>query len=441
MPPTGDAPADAASAPVVPAAAPPADASAVVLAAAPPADALAVAPAVAPVIAPAVGPADAPGVAAAGSTSAVPLDTVLDASANSPADVLADASDDAMHIARGHATDAVIAPPSPAESEAVLSPAGGASLAAEHAAASPAGHAHCAGSPPPVATVEQGQQTTPDKQIVPSKAKKRRSADAVLLDNLPSKINLVEIPLNPHTSKRARTRTLEFWRGERQILERLPGSAMPTVRSVLIERTEFEPDEALPLKTSPTGRPAPVLDGDSLDAMVSATPSPKRARGAARGSGSGRGGRGSAGQRARGKIAMLQKRGCRRRDEEERADGAAVVEEHEGYMEIGAPAGSLHSCKIRMGASSSHWLCCDIRIPPRSFNEKEVLGPGRSLIITCMNAYEGDLSVIVDGLPVVIRRGDYLALEANMSYSLRNDSSTESADVKLVLVSSLATAS
>lgn len=338
-----------------------------------------------------------------------------------------------------------------------------------------------------------GQQTTPDKcQIVPRTQRKRKGAGTAL--PLQNKFSLIEVPVEnvagaPSTrTTRHRIRTLEFWRGEKYEWERLPGSALPTPRAVLIAKDELPPLAPLERIALSPGDDSIVASPAKNDEM---TPPPLRGRagrgrgaraarqsvasaedamfscaededeghvievpamqssGGRSGRGRGRGRRIGAGAIARTAVEACGGCGeglkprtthCRRcgRSREEAEEAPPLgPEDLDGFIDAVIAEGSEHPCQVRMGMNTPHWLCCDIRVPPRSFNAPECLGDGRSLLISVLNDAQGSLSINLNGELMEFQEGDNLVVQAGSEYDLRNDSETDTARLKLVLVTTM----
>jgi len=106
-----------------------------------------------------------------------------------------------------------------------------------------------------VCTTEQGQQTTPDKcKVVPKKRKREKFHNVV---ERSKDFDLLEVPLGhlsgapPTSTRRHRIRTLEFWRGERLVYERPPGSACAAPRAALIAHDVRPPMPGEVISTPP----------------------------------------------------------------------------------------------------------------------------------------------------------------------------------------------
>jgi len=88
---------------------------------------------------------------------------------------------------------------------------------------------------------------------------------------------LVEVPIKHPASdsdgrpRRFRMKPLEFWRGERVILERLPGSAMPSLKSVVLNCAAQYKD--VPELTVPPEAVPVVADGQQAEYLCTKTPS------------------------------------------------------------------------------------------------------------------------------------------------------------------------
>eukprot|EP00930_Biecheleria_cincta_P031303 TRINITY_DN2172_c0_g1_i1.p1 TRINITY_DN2172_c0_g1~~TRINITY_DN2172_c0_g1_i1.p1 ORF type:complete len:1337 (-),score=189.09 TRINITY_DN2172_c0_g1_i1:264-4274(-) len=123
-------------------------------------------------------------------------------------------------------------------------------------------------------------------------------------------------------------------------------------------------------------------------------------------------------------------------DAEESAGEAGPLEE--GFVQVPAAEGCAHPCEIRVGLDTGHWMSCDIKIPPRSFNTPEVVVPDKSLLIHVMEAAPNAASIDLDGDVTELGRGDSLVVRPGQEYCVRNKSAAEYVRLKLVMVSAKA---
>jgi hypothetical protein len=109
-------------------------------------------------------------------------------------------------------------------------------------------------------------------------------------------------------------------------------------------------------------------------------------------------------------------------------------DDEDGFMDAILAEGSLHAVKVRMGSQTDHLLCCDILVPAGSFNASETLAPGRTLMISVFSDARGGLKANINDDVLDLRRGDNCVVKPGSAYSLRNDSETHSACVKMVMI-------
>jgi len=118
---------------------------------------------------------------------------------------------------------------------------------------------------------------------------------------------------------------------------------------------------------------------------------------------------------------------------EDEAPVEAFADEGE-FVEAQIAKGSMSACRVRMGKHSAHWICSDIIVPPSSFNDREQLPEGRSMLISVLHDGRGGLQASIDGEVLGLRQGDSLVVKAGSAYSLRNDSAAHPARMKMVVV-------
>mmetsp|Transcript_125455 Transcript_125455/g.304693 ORF Transcript_125455/g.304693 Transcript_125455/m.304693 type:complete len:84 (-) Transcript_125455:88-339(-) len=79
-------------------------------------------------------------------------------------------------------------------------------------------------------------------------------------------------------------------------------------------------------------------------------------------------------------------------------------------------------------------MCCDIHIPPRSFNSPELLPLHKAIQLYILHAEQGALVAELDGEMVPLGVADHLLVRPGQQYCLRNDSEFDYARLKMVLV-------
>lgn len=342
-------------------------------------------------------------------------------------------------------------------------------------------------TPPAAAvTTEMGQQTTPDK--LPLVPRTRKRPYDPLRPPRQGRYQLVEVGLEAFgAGNGARTRPrrhiippLEHWRGEQVVYERLPGSWLPTVARVVLAQNLQEPEEdekkppMLPIEFSPEARPSPDSSHeDFIPEEDDPSPSPDgfnkvgggKGKAGKSGKGPARGGRRAGGTRVAGPgkatgqrsraakrlpevladeapaaevptEAPEQKKAVPKKRAKKVAPNDAAQQDDEGFCLVPVAPGSVSACAIRVGIDNGYTLCCDIRIPPQSFNAPETVAPGKGLIIFVTSAETGKLSIDYgDGNVKTLDAGDNALICPEMTYCLRNLSQTTRACMKLVLVS------
>lgn len=125
-------------------------------------------------------------------------------------------------------------------------------------------------------------------------------------------------------------------------------------------------------------------------------------------------------------------------DEEPEAAAAELEQLADGWSRVPPADGSAQACELRVGLDNGHWMCCDIRIPPRSFNTPEILAPSKSLIIHMMEAETGAVTADIDGEVTELEKGDSMVVRPGLEYCLRNRSDSDYAEMKMVLLNSQA---
>ena len=303
-------------------------------------------------------------------------------------------------------------------------------------------------TPPQVEVAHQGQQTTPEKPKMATRKKREKQEPLRLPKDGDFKLKQVGIDEVRSCNaqgrpKRKQMRVLNHWKNERVVYERVPGSACPTVCSVIVAEPVAVNQEAIPLELhvgeDKAWSPAPTnmsdatfLTAHSEEEKISfweegpsrATKAPKRARKAS-------------------KLRQVQVAA-------EVASEAAAVSFAEntpprarsssasaaGFIKVPIADGSTHACEIRVGLDNGNWMCCDIKIPPRSFNTPEELGEDRSLLIRVMQCQEDTFTAVVDNDIKTLATGDSMVIQGGQAYCLRNGSDQVAAQLKMVLINS-----
>jgi hypothetical protein len=107
----------------------------------------------------------------------------------------------------------------------------------------------------------------------------------------------------------------------------------------------------------------------------------------------------------------------------------------EGFVEVPAAEGSKHKIGMRVNNCVNNWMSCDIHIPPKSSNDTDTPGPGKSVLLQVLNAPEDALVIELDGKRVPIASGDQALVKEGRSYRLRNISGKSSVQLKMILFS------
>lgn len=106
----------------------------------------------------------------------------------------------------------------------------------------------------------------------------------------------------------------------------------------------------------------------------------------------------------------------------------------EGFCRVPPAEGSNAACELRVGSDNGRWMCCDIRIPPRSFNMPETLGIGKALVICILSAERSTLVAELSNVRMDLMSGDHILVREGCEYCLRNTSVTEYAHLKMILM-------
>jgi hypothetical protein len=124
----------------------------------------------------------------------------------------------------------------------------------------------------------------------------------------------------------------------------------------------------------------------------------------------------------------------KRSDRRKQAVPNHEADDDDGFMQVPPAEHSTHGCEIRVGLDNGNWMCCDIRIPPRSFNTPERLVSNKSLLIHVMSTQEGMLDADIGGQVIQLNTGDSLVVRPDHEYCLRNRSDNITAILKMVLI-------
>lgn len=78
----------------------------------------------------------------------------------------------------------------------------------------------------------------------------------------------------------------------------------------------------------------------------------------------------------------------------------------------------------------------DVRIPPRSFPFPDDLAVGRTLLVHVLTAAPGALTISrgTRDAPAIAEAGDVLVVRGGGEYSVSNDSETEYAQIKMIII-------
>ena len=296
-------------------------------------------------------------------------------------------------------------------------------------------------TPPPPEMTEKGQQTTPvkasahrRKRAAPEKPPSTKEGPFALVTVGMDKLKCLNQEGRP---RRHQIRVLEHWRNERVLYERVRGSAMPTVCGVVVAQPCEEgddPQSRIPIgltakfddvfspcsskKSDVTFKSGGLDEEDAAADLVHKTKAIKMRR------------PGRAVQRA-ARAATAAAASALAAGAPERALPRRTPA---GFVEVPAAAGSTHACGIRVGLENGKWMCCDIRIPPRSFNTPEELAASRSLLIYVACCEPGTLTAAVDLNVIDLFAGHSLVIRAGQEYCLRNSSAATTAQLKMVLI-------
>eukprot|EP00933_Yihiella_yeosuensis_P064787 TRINITY_DN6830_c0_g1_i1.p1 TRINITY_DN6830_c0_g1~~TRINITY_DN6830_c0_g1_i1.p1 ORF type:complete len:1243 (+),score=331.87 TRINITY_DN6830_c0_g1_i1:57-3785(+) len=106
----------------------------------------------------------------------------------------------------------------------------------------------------------------------------------------------------------------------------------------------------------------------------------------------------------------------------------------DGFCRVPPAEGSTYACEIRVGLDNGYWMCCDIKIPPRSFNTPEQMAENKSLMIHVLDSQKGALSADINGDVIQLNQGDSIVVRPLNEYCLRNTSVDAYARLKMVMI-------
>jgi hypothetical protein len=103
--------------------------------------------------------------------------------------------------------------------------------------------------------------------------------------------------------------------------------------------------------------------------------------------------------------------------------------------EIPAVPGSKSGVNMIGGLHIPGLVGCTLKIPPESWNEEEVLPSDRTILFYVMQAQDQTLYAEIDGVGQRIAQGDSFLVHPGRRWVIKNDSQTQEAAVKMLLVS------
>lgn len=109
------------------------------------------------------------------------------------------------------------------------------------------------------------------------------------------------------------------------------------------------------------------------------------------------------------------------------------ISEADGWRPMAGAEGSSQPLGLRVCLDTGFMLCCDIHIPPLSWNMPEQLAPGKTMAVTALRAEADTFVAMLDDQEYVIGPGDHILVRPGMVYGLRNDSETKAVRAKMVL--------
>ena len=299
-------------------------------------------------------------------------------------------------------------------------------------------------TPPPPEMIEKGQQTTPEKAVA---HRRKRAAPEKLNFAKESPFSLVKVGVDKlkclnqqGRPRRHQIRVLEHWRNERVLYERVRGSTMPTVCGVVVAQPcepGDEPQERIPIgltarfddafspcstsKMSDTSFKSGGLDQENAAEPVQQAKAAKARRPRRRVELAAKAASAAA---ASALTAEVPQRALPRRTPT-------------GFVEVPTAEGSTHAVGIRVGLENGKWMCCDIRIPPRSFNTPEELAASKSILIFVVSCEPGTLTAAVDLDVIDLSTGHSLVIRPGQEYCLRNSSAATTAQLKMVMINQM----
>jgi len=101
--------------------------------------------------------------------------------------------------------------------------------------------------------------------------------------------------------------------------------------------------------------------------------------------------------------------------------------------EMTCAAGSLSSCRMSAGLQGERWISSEIIIPPRSWSVPERLRRDRAVLLSVFSAEAESLCLHLGEKKMPLSVGDQVLVD-QCQYCLQNDSESESAKLKLVLM-------
>lgn len=328
--------------------------------------------------------------------------------------------------------------------------------------------------PPAIPRTDQGQQTTPQKTRMP---KKRPQQEPIRLPR-DGDFKLVQVDMDEVRScnqaqgrpKRKQMRVLESWKNERVLYERVPGSACPTICSVIVAQPLEKDQKAIPLELNLAEDMVPQEKGFMEGKAWSPLPSNKSDSTYMHGQSeeeilsvqfemdqTEEEGEGEVVPRdqvlqssKRAKTTKSIRSRLRKVQMAAEAGSAAAAATFDvatpervrpshtanGFVRVPIAEGSTDACEIRVGLDNGSWMSCDINIPPRSFNTPEQLAENRSLLIYVLHCQDGAFDAQVGEDIVTLATGSSMVIRPGEEYCLRNGSDQEVAQLKMVLINS-----
>lgn len=278
-------------------------------------------------------------------------------------------------------------------------------------------------------SVEDAEVESPDSVIVTPPAKRRASAVAKLPAKRPRPLAAAPAHTAP-PPRRANGRASSATR-ERPVTTSVPAAiaASPQqprhrLRSVAKATTLPPPVEpvAAPRGTTGSGGRGRLAATPALPQATNTRPSPPVPRAKAR-------------VNVHVPVRRASSAPAQLRVETTPPRAAPVAAEDHGFSQLPAPEGSRHCCEFRHGLETERWTCMDVRIPPRSFPYPDELAVVRTLLVHVLAAAPGSLSISRGTeAPAIAKAGDILVVKGGGEYSVSNDSETESAHIKMIII-------